>query len=65
MGIDRVKKALKNVTVEERANPPSLEELIEQTWEGRCEATDGCVLPEEDGICPHGKPSWLLVLGLI
>ncbi len=29
-----------------------------------CEATDGCIV-EPDGVCPHGKQSWLLVLGMI
>jgi hypothetical protein len=29
-----------------------------------CEATDGCIV-EPDGQCPHGKFSWLRVLGII
>ena len=28
------------------------------------EAIDGCLV-EPDGVCPHGAPSWLLVLGLV
>lgn len=28
------------------------------------EATDGCQV-EPDGLCPHGHPSWLIVLKLI
>ena len=32
--------------------------------EGAAKATDGCRV-ESDGRCPHGKKSWLLVLGLI
>lgn len=28
------------------------------------EASDGCIV-EPDGICPHGRPSPLLVLGVI
>ena len=28
------------------------------------ESTDGCVC-DPDGICPHGHPSWLVVLGYI
>ena len=28
------------------------------------EATDGCFV-EPDGLCPHGHPSWLIVLKLI
>lgn len=31
---------------------------------GRAKATDGCVV-EPDGRCEHGKPSWLLVVGVI
>jgi hypothetical protein len=31
---------------------------------GGCEALDGCWV-EPDGTCPHGKPSWLLVLGYV
>jgi hypothetical protein len=36
---------------------PALEQLLEWQEEGGCEATDG--------RCEHGKPSWLLALGLI
>ncbi len=43
---------------------PSLEQLIAWQAEGGCEATDGCWV-EPDGTCPHGKPSWLIVLGMI
>jgi DNA-directed RNA polymerase subunit RPC12/RpoP len=44
---------------------PSLEELLRQFEEdGGGEATDGCWV-EPDGSCEHGKPSWLLALGLI
>jgi hypothetical protein len=43
---------------------PSLEQLEEWMDEGGCEATDGCWV-EPDGTCEHGKPSWLIVLGLI
>ena len=45
-------------------NEPSLEQLEEWISEGGCEATDECWV-EPDGICPHGKKSWLLVLGMI
>jgi hypothetical protein len=40
----------------------TLEEWLVE--DGGCEATDSCWV-EPDGICPHGYPSWLLVLGLI
>ena len=43
---------------------PSLDQLMQWEMEGGCEATDGCWV-ESDGTCPHGKPSWLKVLGLI
>ena len=43
---------------------PTMEELEEWMDEGGCCATDGCWV-EPDGHCKHGKPSWLLVLGMI
>ena len=43
---------------------PTLSELQRWTFDGVAEATDGCLV-EPDGHCPHGCPSWLLVLGLI
>ena len=48
-----------------RRNPtPSIEDLIRWEASGGCEATDGCWV-EPDGRCEHGKPSWLLALGMI
>jgi hypothetical protein len=46
--------------------PPGIETLIEWEAEGGCEAAcpEGCWV-EPDGVCPHGKPSWLIVMGLI
>lgn len=43
---------------------PDFETL--EGWEeaGGAEAVDGCWV-EPDGVCEHGAPSWLLVLGLI
>ena len=43
---------------------PSLEQINEWLNEGGAEATDGCWV-EPDGTCEHGKPSWLIELGLI
>ena len=43
---------------------PSIEELEEFEEDGGCLATDGC-WTDPDGTCPHGHPSWLLVLGMI
>ena len=46
-------------------DPPDLETLEEWLWEeAGVEATDGCWV-EEDGVCPHGHPSWLLQLKII
>lgn len=50
----------------EPTEPAPDTELI-QEWMvegGGCEATDGCWV-EQDGVCPHGHPSWLLRLELI
>ena len=43
---------------------PSLEVMEKWVSTGVARATDGCRV-EPDGICPHGKESWLLVAGLI
>jgi len=43
---------------------PDLETLEGWEEEGGAEAVDGCWV-EPDGVCEHGAPSWLLVLGLI
>ncbi len=43
---------------------PTTEQLEEWTFDGICEATDGCSV-EPDGVCPDGHPSWLLYLGFI
>jgi hypothetical protein len=50
-----------------RPEPPDLDTLMR--WmhdDGGCEAACpyGCWV-EADGRCPHGKPSWLIVMGLI
>jgi hypothetical protein len=47
-----------------RAQAPDLETLMAWEAEGGCEAVDSCWV-EPDGTCPHGCPSWLLVMGLI
>ena len=43
---------------------PDDETLMEWLEDGAAEATDGCIV-ELDGTCSHGKPSWLLILGMI
>jgi len=47
--------------------PPTIEELMaDESAYGMVEAAcaEGCMV-EPDGYCPHGKPSWLIVKGLI
>jgi hypothetical protein len=43
---------------------PDTETLEYWIYDGVAEATDGCPI-EPDGVCPHGHPSWLIVLGMI
>ena len=62
-GGDNMKQDVSKVK-RERVSPPSLEQLEEWLEEGLCEATDGCMV-EPDGVCPHGKKSWLIVFGMI
>jgi len=47
-----------------RIKQPS--EAMMEKWvtEGWCKATDGCHV-EPDGVCPHGKNSWLVELGIL
>lgn len=44
--------------------PPTLATLERWVDNGVAKATDGCRV-EPDGECPHGKPSWLRILGYI
>ena len=43
---------------------PSVKTMTKWVMEGYAKATDDCTV-EPDGYCEHGKPSWLIVLGLI
>jgi len=45
---------------------PSFEQLKDWVLDGICEARceENCIV-EPDGHCPHGKPSWLLVMGYL
>lgn len=45
-------------------NPPSVQELEEQSNDGVCDSVLGERV-EPDGWDEHGSPSWLLALGLI
>lgn len=47
-----------------RTGRPTMDELEHWVMEGYAEATDGCEV-EPDGICPHGKESWLISMGFI
>ena len=49
--------------VTKKMKSPSQRTLMRWIDEGRSKATDGCWV-EPDGRCPHGCPSWLLVLGI-
>lgn len=44
--------------------PPSESTMMRWLNDGVAKAIDGCSV-EPDGHCEHGKPSWLLRLGLI
>jgi hypothetical protein len=43
---------------------PSLKTMERWVYDGVAKATDGCKV-EPDGVCPHGKNSWLIELGMI
>ena len=47
-----------------KVHKPSQACLEEWMNDGGCEAIDGC-WTEPDSACEHGKPSWLMALGLI
>jgi hypothetical protein len=43
---------------------PDLETLQHWMGDGMGEATDGCQI-ENDGMCEHGHPAWMIVLGYV
>ena len=43
---------------------PSIKTLEKWLNQGYCKTPCGCKT-EPDGTCPHGKQSWMLILGLI
>ena len=50
---------------EPTASEPSVDELYSMmVGMIDTETTDGCIA-EPDGVCEHGHPSWLIVLGYI
>ena len=60
---DEAKEELSSDNPPERERP-SDDEIEAWLMDGVAEATDGCQV-EPDGICPHGKSSWLIELGMI
>jgi hypothetical protein len=53
--------------IDEGVEPPDTDELMDQISEqGTVMAAciEGCEV-EPDGWCPHGKPSWLIVLEMV
>lgn len=54
----------KDMKEKPKKEPPSITTMERWVDNGVARATDGCKV-EPDGICPHGKPSWLLELGYI
>ena len=63
-----VKVAHHNLTPElvaaEAPKVPSIATMTRWMMNGEAKATDGCIV-EPDGTCEHGKPSWLLKMGVI
>jgi len=59
---------LRDPRIVETFGSSNLEDILDrlQEWDadGGCEATDGCWV-EPDGYCEHGKPSWMVALGLL
>ena len=45
-------------------HPPCVATLEKWSRDCGCKALDGCWV-EPDGTCEHGKPSWLLAMGMI
>lgn len=44
---------------------PDLEAILEAALlDGENDTTDGCAVPEVDGSCQHGYPTWVRYLGL-
>lgn len=63
-GVDEKEFLRNNPRFLKTGQKPGQSEIEGWLFDSVCEATDGCTV-EHDGICPHGHPSWLLVLGLI
>lgn len=48
----------------DKKKAPSMATIAKWAMNGVAKATDGCTV-EADGYCPHGKPSWVIVNGMI
>jgi hypothetical protein len=44
---------------------PSVETMMEWADAGGSQSTDGCWLAQDVETCPHGYPSWAVVLGFV
>ena len=42
---------------------PSMARLERWSDDGVCPTVTGCCDVEPDGVCGHGKPSWIMALG--
>ena len=63
----RVRRAIAADIRSGRLERPSLEEIMRDDWDrGGCYAAcaEYCFV-EPDGHCEHGRPSWMLVMGVI
>jgi hypothetical protein len=49
---------------EPTTDEPTDATIMEWADAGGCQATDGCWLPADQTECPHGHPSWAVVLGI-
>jgi len=48
-----------------KVDKPDIEDLKEWMFDSFCETPVCACAVEPDGYCHHGRPSWLIVLGLI
>lgn len=51
-------------TVEKIKAPPTIKTLEKWQNDGICKTPCGCTV-EPDGTCHHGKPSWLMLVGVV
>jgi len=62
--LEGLKAKYPNLRFHKTPKPPGHKALERMVFDGIAKAVDGCRV-EPDGTCEHGKPSWLLALGLI